>query len=91
MKIEYVSFPPVCVSKGLFTLCSYDTITNKNWILEIGSCEQGLTLKALGGVLVFSTPPPAREVFCSITFEVESFSTRNFVTFSDIICRIRTK
>ena len=29
--------------------------------------------------------------FCLITFEVDSFSTRNFVTFPNIKCRIRTK
>ena len=31
------------------------------------------------------------EVFWLITSEVESFSTKNFVTFPDIKCRIRKK
>ena len=34
---------------------------------------------------------PPYEVFLLITFEVESFSTGNFVTFPNIKCRIRTK
>ena len=46
-----------------------------------------LTLKALGSGVCF--PPPVR--FWLITSEVESFSTRNFVTFPNNKCRIRKK
>ena len=48
-----------------------------------------LTLKALGGV--FHPPPPPVRFLADKTSEVESFSTRNFVTFPNIKCRIRTK
>ena len=44
-----------------------------------------------GTVGVFSNPLPLPRGFWLMTSEVESFSTRDFVTFPNIKCRIRTK
>ena len=55
------------------------------WILTVR--RRVLTLTALG--VVFHPLP--LEVFWLITSEIESFSTRNFVSFPNIKYRIRTK
>ena len=74
-----------------FLLLLYKRLIYNNRFSEKSIRFEGFNPKGTGGEVFIQPPPPPGEVFWLITSEAENFSTRNFVNFPDIKCKISTK